>query len=131
MSSQHTIPAVLVFLFGSCVLNGQTSPCDLNHDGVVNKADAQLAINAALGLAPCTADLDGSGRCDVIDVQRVINAALGGTCLVAAASMGPLKASSTNAHYFVNGAGQGRRTERVAYVGRFSGYRPERFSGSL
>src|SRR5215467_7105960 len=60
----------------------QTSPCDVNHDGVVNNTDVQLEVNAALGLASCTADLDGDGRCDVIDVQRIVVAALGGTCRV-------------------------------------------------
>jgi hypothetical protein len=64
------------------VSRAQTSPCDVNHDGVVNSTDVQLEVNAVLGLTSCTADLDGDGRCDVIDVQRIVVAALGGTCRV-------------------------------------------------
>ena len=59
------------------------SPCDLNTDGAVNSQDVQLAINQALGVAPCTsADLMQSQQCNVIDVQRVIAASLGGACRV-------------------------------------------------
>jgi hypothetical protein len=58
----------------------QTSACDLNLDGSTNSADVQLAVNASIGTAGCSADLDGNGRCDVVDVQRVVNAALGGSC---------------------------------------------------
>jgi hypothetical protein len=62
--------------------SGQAAFCDLNTDGVVNVVDVQLAVNAALGLAPCGfADLAGSGTCNVVDVQRIINAALGFPCL--------------------------------------------------
>ena len=54
------------------------SPCDLNHDGVVNVLDVQLSINQVIGLASCTtSDLVGSGTCTVIDVQRIINTATG------------------------------------------------------
>jgi hypothetical protein len=56
--------------------------CNLNGDGAVNVVDVQLAINQALGTAPCTtADLQHNGQCNVIDVQRVVNAALGGNCV--------------------------------------------------
>jgi hypothetical protein len=103
-TSRSIFTAAMMMSFGTCALYSQTSPCDINHDGVVNNADVQLAVNAALGLASCTADLDGDGRCDIVDVQRVVNAALGGTCLVTT-SMGPLKAT-TNPHYFVNTAGK-------------------------
>lgn len=62
--------------------SGQAAFCDLNTDGVVNVVDVQIAVNAALGLAPCGfADLAGSGVCNVVDVQRIINAALGFPCL--------------------------------------------------
>jgi len=63
-------------------LSAQTSfsPCDVNHDGVINIADVQAIINEALGLSPCTADLNGDGKCDSVDVQRVITAELGGSC---------------------------------------------------
>jgi hypothetical protein len=60
-----------------------TLTCDLNHDGVVNALDVQLAINQALGLAACSsADLQQNGTCSVIDVQRVITASLGGACII-------------------------------------------------
>jgi len=63
-------------------LFAQSSPCDLNGDGVVNVADVQIAVNEVLGLSACTMNLDGTGACDVADVQRVITAALGGACVV-------------------------------------------------
>ncbi len=57
--------------------------CDLNGDGLVDSADVQLAINQALGSAPCSsADLNADGVCNVVDVQRVIDAAHGRTCIV-------------------------------------------------
>ena len=60
-----------------------TSACDLNADGVVDRTDAQLAINAVLSNQACgSPDLDGDGVCNAVDVQRVINAALGGACRV-------------------------------------------------
>jgi hypothetical protein len=69
---------LLVFVIQA--LNAQTSPCDVNHDGIVNIADVQTMINEALGVTACTTDLTGDGKCDVIDVQIVITAALGGSC---------------------------------------------------
>jgi hypothetical protein len=49
----------------------------------VNVLDVQIAINQALGIAPCTnADLQQNGQCNAVDVQRVVNSALGGTCVV-------------------------------------------------
>lgn len=59
----------------------QSSACDLNQDGTVNVVDVQLATNMALGLAPCTANIYGTGVCNVIVVQRVTNAVLGGACV--------------------------------------------------
>jgi hypothetical protein len=62
---------------------GQAATCDLNDDGVVNSTDVQIAVSAAIALAPCHAgDLDGNGHCDAVDVQRVINAATSGTCRI-------------------------------------------------
>jgi hypothetical protein len=46
----------------------------------VNIVDVQLGVNMTLGLAPCTANINGAGVCNVVTVQRVINAGLGGTC---------------------------------------------------
>ncbi len=57
------------------------SPCDLNQDGTVNAADVQLAVNMALGVMPCSAQIGGLGVCNVAVVQRVINAALGAACV--------------------------------------------------
>ena len=57
-------------------------PCDVNHDGVIDDTDMQLAIDQALQKAPCgTADIDKDAKCTVIDVQRVVNAAHGGACI--------------------------------------------------
>jgi len=58
------------------------SSCDINRDGLVNVVDVQAAINQALGLSACQADLDQNSRCDAIDVQRVINAVNGAQCKV-------------------------------------------------
>jgi hypothetical protein len=64
------------------MLTGALS-CDVDAQGTVNVVDVQLAINQALGTAPCTtADLQENGQCNVVDVQRVISTALGGTCLL-------------------------------------------------
>ncbi len=70
---------LLVFVIRA--LNAQTSPCDVNHDGVVNIADVQTEISEALGVTACTTPLSGKGTCSVVDVQIVITAALGGACI--------------------------------------------------
>jgi hypothetical protein len=55
--------------------------CDIDGNGTVNVVDAQLAINAALGKAPCgAADINSDGICNALDVARVVNAALGQAC---------------------------------------------------
>jgi hypothetical protein len=59
----------------------QVSACDLNSDGVVNSADVNLAVNMALGVTPCSANVEGPLTCSVVTVQRVINASLGQSCL--------------------------------------------------
>ncbi len=61
--------------------SAQISPCDLNGDGVVNVTDVQLAVNMAVGAAPCTANIMGAGVCNIVVVQRVVNAALGLGCV--------------------------------------------------
>ncbi|MFB3779221.1 MAG: CAP domain-containing protein [Bryobacteraceae bacterium] len=58
------------------------SACDLSQDGTVNVVDVQRAVNMALGLTPCTANINGDGVCNVVTVQRVVNGSLGGGCLV-------------------------------------------------
>ena len=55
--------------------------CDLTADGVVDVLDVEAAMNMALGVAPCTANVAGSGVCNIVVVGRVKNAALSGTCL--------------------------------------------------
>ena len=57
--------------------------CDLAAPfGSITAADVQAAINMTLGVAPCTANLVGSGVCNIEVVQRVTNAALGQSCMV-------------------------------------------------
>ena len=69
-------------LWISPVLWAQSSPCDLNKDGVVNGTDVTLAVNMALGTATCTASLEGAtSTCTVITVQRVVNASQGQACI--------------------------------------------------
>ena len=64
----------------------QISSCDVNSSGSVDNTDYMLSINAALGSAPCSADLDQNGSCNAIDVQRIANAVAGGQCLVGSGS---------------------------------------------
>ncbi len=73
-----------LFLYTASV-SAQTVPlnaCDLNRDGAVNKADADLAVSMVLGPASgCTANIVGPGICNIVIVQRVINAVLTGSCI--------------------------------------------------
>ena len=50
---------------------------DLNHDGVIDIADVNEAINAMLGKSSAMADVNGDGMVDISDVNAVINAMLG------------------------------------------------------
>lgn len=54
--------------------------CDLNRDGQTNAADAQAAIDEALGVRPGADDLTAEGTVNVVDAQIVINAVLGSGC---------------------------------------------------
>jgi len=56
------------------------SACDLNADGFVNAADAQLAVNMSLGLLPCTANILGPGICNTTVVNDVVASVLGAPC---------------------------------------------------
>jgi len=77
-----TVVAAFLSLFSPPPARAQgANACDLNQDGVIDMSDVQLATNMALGLAPCHANVAGSGVCNVVVVQRVINAVLGGTCV--------------------------------------------------
>jgi len=70
-----------LFLFSASAW-AQINACDLATPyGTIDTADVQAAINMALGVSPCTANIGGSGVCNVAVVQRVINAALGGSCV--------------------------------------------------
>jgi hypothetical protein len=73
-----------LFLYAVSV-SAQTAPlnaCDLNSDGAVTKADADLAVSMVLGPASgCTANIIGPGICNIVIVQRVINAVLTGSCV--------------------------------------------------
>jgi hypothetical protein len=60
---------------------GSSNTCDLNSDGLVNNTDVNLAINMALGAAPCTARVEGPLTCTVITIQRVVNASAGQACV--------------------------------------------------
>ena len=52
------------------------SRCDLNGDGVVNSADVQLMVNAAIGKGACPSGY----TCNIIGVINEIIAANGGAC---------------------------------------------------
>ena len=54
--------------------------CDVNQDGNINAADAQLLVNESQGVIGATNDLNGDGVINVVDVQLVINASLGSAC---------------------------------------------------
>jgi hypothetical protein len=69
--SSGTLTGSLV-TFTATAGDGTGSPYDLNGDGVINAADVQIAINQALGLAPCTnGDVNHDGVCNIFDVQLV------------------------------------------------------------
>jgi hypothetical protein len=70
------------FLGFSSYVRAQTSPCALTGDTSVSTADITAAINMALGIIPCTANVEGTNTCTVITVQRVVNAYLGQPCSV-------------------------------------------------
>jgi hypothetical protein len=77
------LPALLAA--GLCLCSARVfaqaqNACDLNKDGSVNVVDGQLAVNMALGLNPCTANIAGSGLCNSDVASRVVAAALGGSC---------------------------------------------------
>lgn len=68
-----TFPIIERYLDPKAVL----PPEDIDNSGLVDAADIQIVINAALGfdtLHDC--DLDGSGDVDAVDIQRIINAVL-------------------------------------------------------
>ena len=74
----------LVLLAVSGQFAWSQNACDLSQDGAVNLVDVQLAVNMALGLVSCTANINGSAVCNVTTVQRVINASLGLPCVTGA-----------------------------------------------
>lgn len=68
---------LLLFSAVSTLAQTAVNRCDLNADGVVNKADVDLATNMSVGTASCTASVIAPGVCNVAMVQRVINATTG------------------------------------------------------
>jgi hypothetical protein len=86
----RVLPSILAagVLIVSTSAWGQSSACDLTADGRVDQSDVQSAINMALGLSSCSANVFGAGVCNVVVVQRVINASLpGGSCLTGTGSV--------------------------------------------
>src|SRR5690349_18154669 len=82
MTRVHGIALALgLGLFGSAAMQAQTSPCDLNGDGLVDIADVQLATNMSIGQVTCAANIVAPAVCNIVVVQRVVNAALGGACV--------------------------------------------------
>jgi hypothetical protein len=79
-ASVGAVIAVFVSVSNSGLAQSQNA-CDLTNDGVVNAADVNLAVNMALGLSPCTANIVGPGVCNMVVVQRVLNAASNGACV--------------------------------------------------
>jgi hypothetical protein len=77
--------ALQMFLIPVLAAQTSFSPCDINHDGVINIVDLQLVINQVLGLAACTISLNQPGVCNAVDVQIEVNAVLAGTCSTGAA----------------------------------------------
>jgi len=74
------LPQQSITLF---VIPGSPRSCDLNTDGSVNVADAQISVNQALGILACTtADLQQMDTATFVDVQRIANAALGRSCVI-------------------------------------------------
>ena len=69
------------YLSGTTGTGPSNSACDVNLDRVVDVLDAQLVINQAHGIVPCTTDLNKDGVCNVIDIQRVVNAVGSGICV--------------------------------------------------
>ena len=61
-----------------------TLACDLNKDGTIDILDMQLAVNMALGMAPCTANIISAGVCHIVMVERVNQAAATGSCITGA-----------------------------------------------
>ncbi len=76
------------WLFSASAWAQSANVCDLTHDGTVDIADFNVAVNLALGRSPCTANVLGNGICDVALVQRVLNAMLGASCVSGATGNG-------------------------------------------
>jgi hypothetical protein len=87
MSLARIIAIQLALLAVASQFAWSQNACDLNKDGKVDAADAQLATNMSLGVVPCTAAINGSGVCNVVTRQRVVNAALGHPCVVDGAAI--------------------------------------------
>lgn len=73
--------AIVLAFAASTSMYAQSSACDLDSSGSVNVVDVTSAVNMALGVSTCTANVEGPLTCTVVTVQRVVNAALGQTCV--------------------------------------------------
>lgn len=73
--------ALFMIAFTVRVIYAQSNACDLDINGLINARDVEVARDMALGILPCTANVEGPVTCTVVTVQRVVNAALGQSCL--------------------------------------------------
>jgi len=55
--------------------------CEVTGHTSVTVSDVQAIVNQALGLAPPNNDMNRDGVIDVADVQKVIDAAMGTGCI--------------------------------------------------
>jgi len=60
------------------------SACDIDGNGIVNAADVQLLVNAALGETSVASGLAQNGVVNVVGVEIVIGAAMGWGCNIGA-----------------------------------------------
>lgn len=87
-NSRVLIAFLLPVLFAATAVaqSAALNSCDLNADGVVDKADVDLSVSMSLGQTVCNANIAGPGVCDAVVVQRIVNAALGGDCRLSGGS---------------------------------------------
>ena len=78
---RRSLPLLISALAAVSGANGAQNACDLNNDGSVNATDVNLAVNMALGMTACTANIVGAGVCNMVMVQRVLNAVSSGACV--------------------------------------------------
>ena len=78
MQQRRLFSGLCGIIFFSTTVWAQVNACDLATPyGTIDASDVQAAINMAIGSAPCTANIAGSGVCNATVVQRVVNAVTG------------------------------------------------------